>query len=288
MKTIVGLYNSVAEANKVKTALVSEGYDQNSMRVIDQSTSTTGSEYSTGTTGTSTGYNTTGTDHESVGAKIKDFFGFTGTDDSSAHTFDDAAHRSYTEGITKGGALLAVTVSDEEAEETADLLSQHGATDIEGGYGTRGYADRSDAGVAGRGIAASTTGDQVIPIVEEELQVGKRQVERGGVRIYSHVVSEPVSESVSLHDERVVVDRRTVDRAATDADFTPDPRTIEVRAMGEEAVVGKRSRVVEEVHVGKQATDRTEEISDTVRHTEVDVEPTVTETTTTGTGFDRR
>ena len=219
----------------------------------------------------------------------------------------------YTQGVTNGGALLAVTVADEDAEETADILHQHGASEIEGGYGDSGsygsgssasYGSGSDTNYAYGGAgnyatgagaedvavlqgnnANRATGEQVIPVVEEELQVGKRRVERGGVRIYSRVVSEPVSESVSLHDERVVVDRRSVDRPATDADFTTGSGVVEVRAQGEEAVVGKRSRVVEEILVGKQASDRTQEISDTVRHTEVDVEETDGEITgaTTGT-----
>ncbi len=295
MKTIVGLYKTVAEANKVKSALASEGYEADSIRVIDQTATTGSSSYS----GTSA--DTTGANHESIGTKIKDFFGsFSGSEDSTTnsgygHSYDDAAHQSYTQGVVGGGALLAVTVADEEAEDTADLLYKHGASDIDGGYDNRGLYAGGGAqdvatlqGAAGTtGTAGRTTGEQVIPIVEEELQVGKRQVERGGVRIYSHVVSTPVSENVSLHDERVVVDRQAVNRPATEADFTQDAKTIEVRAMGEEAVVGKRSRVVEEIRVGKEASDRTEQISDTVRHTEVDVEPTVTDETTT-TGFDRR
>jgi uncharacterized protein (TIGR02271 family) len=146
---------------------------------------------------------------------------------------------------------------------------------------------------AGSDATLGANGEQVIPVVQEELTVGKRQVQRGGVRIYSRVVEEPVSESVSLHDERIVVDRRPVDRAATEADFT-NAGTVELTATGEEAVVGKRSRVVEEIRVGKEATDRTEQINDTVRHTEVDVQPSTTGTTgstsdeTVGTGYNKR
>lgn len=273
MKTIVGLYKTLAEANKVKTALTSQGVDAGSIRVIDQTADTGNSAYGMTTATAGSASSTTGTNQESIGEKIKDFFGFANSDDEGAHRFDDAAHRSYTEGITNGGALLAVTVEDNQADRTADLLKQHGATDIEGGYG----ADRSIAAGSNNG---SMTDEQVIPVVAEELAVGKRQVERGGVRIYSHLVSEKVSENVKLHDERVVVNRSAVDRPATEADFNPGDRTLEVRAMGEEAVVGKRSRVVEEVRVGKEASDRTEQVNDTVRHTEVDVEPTTVETTT--------
>ena len=42
--------------------------------------------------------------------------------------------------------------------------------------------------------------------------------------------------------------------------------------MGEEAVVGKSSRVVEEVTLGKQSSEHVEAIHETVRKTEVDVE----------------
>ena len=58
-----------------------------------------------------------------------------------------------------------------------------------------------------------------IPVVEEQLAVGKREVQRGGARIHTFVTERPVEESVSLHEEHVSVERRPVDRAATDADF---------------------------------------------------------------------
>ena len=288
MKTVVGLYKTLADANKVKTALASEGYDSGDITVIDQSennNSQSGSSYNTDNASSDA----------SVGGRIKHFF-------SSLTGHDDESHSSYEQGVAGGGALVAVTVADEEAEDTAEILHSHGASDIQGGYGASSYgasgyreseygsAGYNAAGTTGSKAATDTTtsGEKVIPVVAEELQVGKREVERGGVRVYSRVVSEPVSESVSLHDERVVVDRHAVDRPATEADFATGTGAIEVTAMGEEAVVGKRSRVVEEILVGKQATDHVEEINDTVRHTEVEVEPTTTTTTgTTGTRFDR-
>ena len=112
-----------------------------------------------------------------------------------------------------------------------------------------------------------------IPIIEESLVVGKRDVDRGGVRVYSHVVEKPVSADVTLHDEFINVERRFVDRPATAADFTAGSgKTIELNATGEEAVVGKTARVVEEVLVGKESSQHTEKINDSVRKTEVEVE----------------
>ena len=48
-------------------------------------------------------------------------------------------------------------------------------------------------------------------------------------------------------------------------------------------VIAKEARVVEEVVVGKTATDRVETVTDTVRRTDVEVEEIPGTTTTTGT-----
>ena len=107
------------------------------------------------------------------------------------------------------------------------------------------------------------------------MSVGKREVERGGVRVRSYVVETPVEESVRLRDETINVERRRVDRPASD--ITADAfreRTIELTETDEEAVVAKTARVTEEVVISKDVTERTERVSDTVRRTEVDVENT--------------
>lgn len=110
-------------------------------------------------------------------------------------------------------------------------------------------------------------------MVEEQLQVGKRAVQRGGVRIYRHVTETPVQESVQLKEERVTVERTPVDEPASAADIEAFKEgTIEVRETVEEPVVAKTARVVEEVNVGKEIAERTETVSDTVRRTDVEVE----------------
>lgn len=125
-------------------------------------------------------------------------------------------------------------------------------------------------GTTGDLDAGSTT---AIPIVEEELRVGKREVETGGVRVTTRVEEVPVNEQVTLRDETVDVHRRAVDRPVTDADLaTLQSGSFEVRERDEEAIVDKQARVVEEVHVKKTVQDRTETVQDTVRRTDVDIE----------------
>lgn len=139
--------------------------------------------------------------------------------------------------------------------------------------------------------ARAGTDDDTIKVVEERLRVGKREVGRGSVRVRSYIVERPVEQQVRLHDERVTVERHAVNQpvGTLPADAFRE-RTIEVTATGEEAVVGKEARVVEEIEIRKQATERTETVRDTVRKTEVEVDEGTAHvtggvhgTTTTGT-----
>ena len=109
--------------------------------------------------------------------------------------------------------------------------------------------------------------------MEEELQVGKREVQRGGIRVYSHVVETPVEEEVRLREEHIRIQRNAVNRPASEADFTAFKEgTVELTETAEEAVVSKQARVVEEVTVGKDVSERSQKVKDTLRHTEVEVE----------------
>ncbi len=132
-------------------------------------------------------------------------------------------------------------------------------------------------GRAAFGSASTTEGkstsETAIPVIEEELRVGKRTVDQGGVRIYRRIVEIPAEESIKLREEHVVVERNAVDRAATPAELEGQGnRLIELTETAEEAVITKNARVVEEVIVGKQTEEHTQHIRDTIRRTEVEVE----------------
>lgn len=287
-KTVVGLFKSTAEAQQVKQALVSNGYDSSDISVMandyDEGPASSRSMDVEGSRntgfgsdgediGTDAGLRSTARTHagtgsgEGIGQKIGDFF-------RSLTGGDEEVHGHYASGVNQGGALLTVKAEDEDANEIANLLRQHGARNIEGdsqssGAGSPVYGSENRGEAKDRKVA----GETAIPVVEEQLQVGKREIDRGGVRVYSHVVERPADANVTLRDERVNVERRTVDRPATAADFEAGKEaSFEVRATGEEAVIEKVSRVVEEVTVGKQTNERTEAVHDTVRKTEVEVE----------------
>ena len=258
-KTIVGLFNSTAEATKVKENLIANGFESDQIRVVANDAHD--AFFNVDSSAASSAGSAPGV---GIGEKISNFF-------HSLSGGDEHAHTHYASGVNQGGALLTVRAEDEEAADVAGLLHQYGAREIE---------DSSEQASV-RGTADDAVGTTAIPVVEESLVVGKREVDRGGVRIYSHVVERPAEADITLRDERINVTRHAVDRPATAADFQSGNGSFEVRASGEEAVVGKTSRVVEEVTVGKQATERTQAIQDTVRKTEVDVEQVPGEFTTT-------
>jgi len=135
-------------------------------------------------------------------------------------------------------------------------------------------------------VAGSPTGNEdTIKVVQERLRIGKREVAQGAVRVRSYVVERPVEEQVRLHEERIAVDRRPVDRPATAGDANLfQEKTIEARATAEEAVVAKEARVVEEIGIRKEATERTETVRDTVRETKVDVDDQTVRAGNTGVG----
>ena len=116
--------------------------------------------------------------------------------------------------------------------------------------------------------------EERIPIVEEQLHVGKREVSGGGARVSSHVEEVPVNEQVKLREEHVSVERRPVsgDSSRNPGDAAFQDRNIEMTETSEVPVVEKEARVTEEVVVKKSAQERTENVQDTVRRTQVDVD----------------
>jgi uncharacterized protein (TIGR02271 family) len=206
---------------------------------------------------------------------------------------------AYAEGLRRGGAVVSVRTEETAYERVLEILDREGAVDLdkqqaswreEGwtGYPGEGAAAASTAaGMASeRNLGAVSSGtaslpreataaagtEEVVPVYEEQLRVGKRDVSHGRVRIRSYVVETPVNEQVRLHSESVQVERKPVDRPAGAGDALFQDRVIEAEERAEEAVVGKETRVKEELTLRKTAADRTQDISDTIRHTEVEIQ----------------
>ncbi|GGX10350.1 hypothetical protein GCM10007242_15460 [Pigmentiphaga litoralis] len=164
---------------------------------------------------------------------------------------------------TTGGGIG----TNREIASTVDTGTGMGTTGLGTDMGPLD-SDLDDDLASGRNTSA--TGEEALPVIEEELAVGKRKVQTGAYRVYTRTTSTPVTEDVTLREEHASIERRPVDRPATDADRKE--AYVEVKETDETPVIQKTARVVEEVVVGKESSQRTETIHDTLRGTEVEVE----------------
>lgn len=194
----------------------------------------------------------------------------------------------YAEGVRRGGTLVGVKSDEGMVNEALRIMNHYGPVDVRERSSTwrsEGWAGADvDTHVDTMATRATATTPRVtdtrnienetaIPIVEEELRVGKREVEKGGVRVHTYMEEKPVQESIEVREENVYVERRPVDRAVDPATINAfQERTYEVTERAEQVVTEKQAHVVEEVVVGKKVDTHTETVSDTIRRTRVDVE----------------
>ena len=184
---------------------------------------------------------------------------------------------AYETGVKSGGIVLRA--APRNAEDAAFIESKWKACGGEQIYSNASQTTTTTTSsttarpVANTTQRRDTTGEVAIPVIEEELQIGKRTVESGGVQVKTSVSERPVEETVRLREENVTVDRRPVDRAVTDADMAAvKDGSFTVTEREEVPVVAKEAHVVEEVVIGKDVRERQETVRDTVKRTDVDVE----------------
>ncbi len=192
-----------------------------------------------------------------------------------------------TGGGTSVGGAYADTSTTSGLAPTTGLASTSGVASSSGMGATSGMSTGTAPAVPAAPLTTAASGgaEEVIPLSEETLQIGKREVDRGSTRIRRYVVERPVDEQIRLRNETVSVFRRPVTGSTTvGADAFRDHEIV-VTETAEEAVVGKTAQVVEEVVVQKGVQERVETVHDTVRREEVEIEGPGgrnVETTTTG------
>jgi stress response protein YsnF len=192
----------------------------------------------------------------------------------------------YEEAERRGHCTLVVDCrTEDEMDRAHGILDRYDVIDIDE-HATQWQSEAGDRAPASEGRMESAESARAmadtraeantqasIPVIEEDLQVGKREVERGRVRVFTRVTERPVEASVQLREERAQVSRQPVDRPATEADMNAFKEgSMEIRERAEVPVLQKQARVVEEVQVGKKVEERTETLRDKVRKTEVQVE----------------
>lgn len=275
--TLIGIFDDYAQAQKVVQELSKAGIKQGDIQIAKNDHP---NGYATYGGAKSKDYTTS----TSIGDKIGGFF-----ENLFGADVDEDERDIYAESVRRGSTVVTARVEDQMVNRAADMMSRGGAVDVDrraAQYKAAGYKKFEQSAPM---YAPDQTkkelqtfgaqGEVALPVIEEQLQVGKRAVNRGGVRVISRVTERPVEETVTLREEQVHVERRPVNREVSQADMSAMREgTFDVTTTGEEAVVSKQSRVVEEVVVGKDVTEHTETVRDTVRRTDVEVEEINTDT----------
>jgi uncharacterized protein (TIGR02271 family) len=284
-KTLVGLYDTFTESKQVVQELVENGFSRGDIKLATHSSEDVADSYADYT------YTETASS-ASRGRGLIDLLTRSGVPQSEAD--------SYAEGVRRGGTLILVKASDEQSDRGLEIMNRVHLVDIDervAQWRREGWS-RFDPDAEpyaatdvsrereryGKRIADE---GKTIPVVEEELTVGKREVERGHIRVHSYIEEVPVEEEVRLRQESVTVERHPVDRPATEADLdTFAEETMEFTETAEEPVVNRRARVVEEVTVHQDVEEHTETVRDTVRRTHVDVDQEGTQSATRVAGIE--
>jgi stress response protein YsnF len=180
----------------------------------------------------------------------------------------DLVHaETYAEAVRYGHYLVIADVESTQVDQAVAIMNRYGTVDL-----TQDSWKSPQVAASGQTTPIASQREAAESVVEEELAVGTRVVQRGGVRVHSYVEERPVEELVRLREERLSVERRPADRVLERPDAAFTERSVELTAEGEEAVVEKRARVVEEVLVNKELEQREQTIRDTVRRKDVEVE----------------
>ena len=211
----------------------------------------------------------------------KSFFGFI----KDLFVPDEDRH-TYAKGMRRGSVLLSVQADESQVDRACDIIEHASAVDLDqqeadwkrsgwSGYDASAYAAARQTMATDATTTPCTGQDYTIKVMQERLVVGKHVVEGGRVKIRAYVVERPVEAQGKLHQDSVHMERHPVNRPAAPGDMDAfREKTLEAHATSEEAVVGKGTRIVEEIGIHKEVVDRIETVCDTVHKTQVDVKDT--------------
>jgi uncharacterized protein (TIGR02271 family) len=196
---------------------------------------------------------------------------------------DIAQHEAliYGRTVESGGVVLTVRAPEADIPRAMGILNIHNVVDVRERAMHEGLLARTavaetppplkTAAAVAPAVTAPITKDQILRLAEEQLEVGKRLVSEGTTRIRRFVTERPVEAQVKLHEEHANVVRRAISDPKFIQDIDWSDTVIEITESAEEAVVHKSARIVEEVVISKEGSDRVKTVRDTVRRQQVEV-----------------
>ena len=200
---------------------------------------------------------------------------FTGQDTTSGTITDDLVERGmmpeadaryYQQEYEAGRSIVAVMTDGRSLQEATTILTRNGA------YGAKRPSvqttdDRSTASSGAQNTAANTEEERRLQLHEEQLQVHKRPVQTGEVRLSKEVVTEQKTINVPVTREEMVIEHRPVSGQVSETPIG-EGETIRIPISEEQVTVSKQTIETGEVALGKRQVQETQQVSDTVRREE--------------------
>lgn len=193
----------------------------------------------------------------------------------------------YGQTVQEGGAVISLRVPHNEVAHASAVLDMHRPVDVQDRAVTAGVADRASVAAIEKKIDATPLAPNqtvavspklaaalpdVLRLAEEQLNVGKQQVETGRTRVRRFVTEREIATDVTLHDEHAEVLRKAITDPKYVGNIDWADNEIEVIETAEHALVSKTARIVEEVGLKKIGADHIETIRDKLRRQQAEVE----------------
>jgi hypothetical protein len=171
MRNISAAFDSRVDAESARQQVIGVGVAASEVHILDP--------------GAHSEANGGAPEHQGVWAHIKQMF------------MPDDDRSTYEESIRRGGFVLTASVDDDLADAAIDALESSKAVDLDErqsewrAQGWTGDSQPTDLDTARETTREASTSDEGIPVNQEPLRVGKREVNRGGLRVRSFIVEEP-------------------------------------------------------------------------------------------------
>ena len=183
--------------------------------------------------------------------------------------------------IESGGAVLTLRLQDTDVARAMKILDVHNPVDVTDRASSLGLATPSVPKPAATPAPSATSPslvnksvarEEVLRLAEEQIDVGKRQVETGRARVRRFVIEKPVESQVTLHEEHAEMIRRAVSDPSLVKDIDWTEKTIEITETAEQAVITKSAHIAEEVVIRREGSDHVETVRETIRRQQVELE----------------
>jgi uncharacterized protein (TIGR02271 family) len=298
---LVAVFDTVAKADKAVQALEDVNVPSASIRRYHRDDPAL-ENLSTGPSAHIGATSTAAVDADRTQPRSSGFWAWlTGEEGGTTDPTYESDHAFYGRHIESGSTVLAVTVEQAESQRVMELLADQMPLKLEdvgaeatttamregtmregamreGTMDSVGGGTMREAGMMGarhattepNRLSGASEREEVIPLAEEQVEIGKRRVDHA-TRIRRYVVETPVEREVTLRDETVEIERRQPVDGTSPGVGAFEERTVEVHTSSEQPEVTKTANVAEEVVVRKTVTERPETLRETVRKEQVEV-----------------